>query len=80
VAGDQQAATIGQGCFSRHDESDLRHRLLRLAQYRRRASRLQEQALTTIAYQLGGKAQLCARRRDLHSPARRCNGCATRSR
>jgi glycerol kinase len=31
IAGDQQAATIGQACFAaRHAEVDLRHRLLRL--------------------------------------------------
>ena len=36
MAGDQQAATVGQACFAaRHDEVDLRHRLLRAAQHRR---------------------------------------------
>ncbi len=36
VAGDQQAATIGQACFSaRHGQGHLRHRLFRAAQHRR---------------------------------------------
>ena len=57
VAGDQQAATHRPGLLrARHDEIDLRHRLLRAAQHRRparlpRSNRL----LTTIAYQLDGK-------------------------
>jgi glycerol kinase len=45
VAGDQQAATIGQACFdARHDEVDLWHRLLRAAQHRHRDGALEEPA------------------------------------
>ena len=37
LAGDQQAALIGQGCFpSRHGQGDLRHRRVRAGQYRER--------------------------------------------
>ena len=60
ILGDRRRPAGGDGraglLHARHDEIDLRHRLLRAAQYRRpsrspRSNRL----LTTIAYQLGGK-------------------------
>ena len=40
---------------ARHDEVDLRHRLLCAAQHRRGAGALAPRLLTTIAYQLGGQ-------------------------
>ena len=52
AGGDRRAGLLQ----ARHDEVDLRHRLLRAAQHRRRArSRSQNRLLTTIAYQLDGK-------------------------
>ena len=52
AGGDRRAGLL----HARHDEIDLRHRLLRAAQHRRRAGAVaQHRLLTTIAYQLGGK-------------------------
>ena len=57
VAGDQQAATIGQGCFQPGMmKSTYGTGCFALAQHRRRRrSPRSNRLLTTIAYQLGGK-------------------------
>ena len=57
VAGDQQAATVGQACFrAGHGEIDLWHRLLRRCSTpATRLSRRENRLLTTIAYQLDGR-------------------------
>ena len=66
IAGDQQAALIGQACFrAGHDQIDLRHRLLRAAQHRRDAGRLEEQAADHHRLSARRQAHLCARRLDL---------------
>ena len=52
AGGDRRAGLLQ----ARHDEIDLRHRLLRAAQHRRRSRCMsRNRLLTTIAYQLGGK-------------------------
>ena len=57
---------------ARHDEIDLRHRLLRPAQYRPPEPVIsRNRLLTTIAYQLERQAHLCARRLDLRRRRRR---------
>ena len=68
VAGDQQAATVGQGCFtpgmmkSTYGTGCFALLNTGAEPVASRSNRL----LTTIAYQLGRQAHLCARRRDLH--------------
>ena len=72
IAGDQQAATIGHGCFrARHDEIHLRHRLLRGSQHRRGARDVAAPAAHDHRLSARRQAHLCARRRDLR---RRCSG------
>ena len=68
----------GQACFQTgHDEVDLRHRLLCIAEHRCvNAVRSNNRLLTTIAYQLGGEPVLCSRRVDLHCRCRGAVGCA----
>ena len=56
VAGDQQAATIGQACFEPGMlKSTYGTGCFALAEHRRHAGRSQNRLLTTIAYQLDGK-------------------------
>ena len=56
MAGDQQAATVGQACFcARHDEGDLWHRRIRAADIGNTAVASRNRLLTTIAYQLKGQ-------------------------
>ena len=77
VAGDQQAATIGQACFQPgHDEVDLRHRLLRDPQHRRRSGALEEPAADHHRLPARRQDHLCAGRLDLHR--RRCRAMAAR--
>ena len=67
VAGDQQAATVGQACFAPgHAEGDLRHRLLRGAQHRRHAGGEPQPAAHHDRLPARRQAHLCARRLDLH--------------
>ena len=62
AGGDRRAGLLQ----ARHDEIDLRHRLLRPAQHRRRARRLAQPAAHHHRLSARGQAHLCAGRRDLH--------------
>ncbi len=55
IAGDQQAATVGQHVCTRHDQIDLWHGLLCGTQYRASPVPSRNRLLTTIAYQLNGE-------------------------
>ena len=74
IAGDQQAALFGQGCFAaRPGEGDLRHRQLRARAHRRRsraaAARAARDGRAPTAYALEG-AVLVERRGDPVAPRR----------
>ena len=79
MAGDQQAATIGHGCFKpgmmKSTYGTGCFVVLNTGD-ERVASR--HRLLTTIAYRLDGKTHLRAWKARFSSPAPRCNGCATR--
>ena len=78
VAGDQQAATIGQACFAaRHAEVDLWHRLLCAAEHRRATGAKATTgfwAPSPISWRASPPMRSKARS-SLRGP--RCNGCAT---
>ena len=81
IAGDQQAATVGQGCFTPGMmKVDLRHRLLRAAQHRRRAGRVEATACSPPSPISSAASAPMRSKARFSSPAPPCNGCATRSR
>ena len=78
IAGDQQAALIGQACFTPGMvKVDLRHRLLRVAQYRRDAGRFEQQLADHHRLSARRRAHAMRSKARSSSPAPRCNGCAT---
>ena len=80
IAGDQQAALIGQACFRPGMvKSTYGTGCFALANTGDKAVELTHKLLTTIAYQFGRQAHLRARRLDLLGGRDRCNGCATAS-
>ena len=67
VAGDQQAATVGQGCFRPGMmKSTYGTGCFALLNIGETPVASKNRLLTTIAYQLERQAHLCAGRRDLH--------------
>ena len=66
AGGDGGAGLLPAG----HDEIDLRHRLLRPAQHRRRAGRLEQSAADHDRLSARRQAHLCARRRDFRRRSR----------
>jgi glycerol kinase len=80
IAGDQQAATVGQACFAPGMmKSTYGTGCFALLNTGAEAVASRNKLLTTIAYQLEGPADLCAGGLHLRRRARRCNGCATGS-
>ena len=78
VAGDQQAATVGQACFAPgHAEGDLRHRLLRRAQHRRHAGREPQPAARPPSPTSSTAARPTRSKARSSSPAPWSSGCAT---
>ena len=76
AGGDGRAGLL----HARHDEVDLRHRLLRAAQHRRRCrSRRTTGCSPRSPISSAASAPTRSKARS-SSPARRCSGCATRSR
>ena len=66
IAGDQQAATVGQACFSPGMmKSTYGTGCFALLNTGATPVVSHNRLLTTVAYQLAGPAHLCARRRDL---------------
>ena len=80
IAGDQQAATIGQACFTPGMiKSTYGTGCFALLNTGTTPVASKNKLLTTIAYQLERQAHLRARRLDLRRGLARCNGCATGS-
>ena len=80
IAGDQQAATIGQACFAPGMiKSTYGTGCFALLNTGTTPVASKNKLLTTIAYQLERQTHLRARRLDLRRRLRRCNGCATGS-
>ena len=55
MAGDQQAAVLGQACFDGHDKINLWHWVFLLANTGAQAVASQNRLLTTVAYRLDGQ-------------------------
>ena len=80
IAGDQQAATVGQGCFEPGMmKATYGTGCFALLNTGAAPVASHNRLLTTVAYQLAASAPMRSKARS-SSPARRCNGCATRSR
>ena len=66
IAGDQQAALIGQACFRRgHGEVDLRNGMFRARQHRRQGGHVHTQIADDDRLPVQEQTHLCARRVDL---------------
>ncbi len=77
IAGDQQAAAIGQCAFARRDQGDLRHRCLRAHQRGHRPRARATGCCRPCSRRSAAAAPMRSRDR-CSSPAASCNGCATR--
>ena len=78
MAGDQQAATIGQACFEPGMlKSTYGTGCFAVLNTGSEAIASQHRLLTTIAYQLERSSARTRSKARSSSPARRCSGCAT---